>query len=88
MPKKAPDPYDAKWLPRTRRALAVSGRVTELTIILAAETGRSRDDWAGRLRRILDGDEKASPGIVFRIDGFLGRPIPSPPDPSPDLPLL
>lgn len=87
MPDPASAPYEGKWLPRTRRALAPSGRLTELAILLAAETGRQQSDWAQRLRRILDGEETASPAIVFRIDQFLGRPVGPPPDSSPELPF-
>ena len=83
----APDPYDAKWLPRTRRALAVSGRLTELAAVLANETTRDRDEWAQFLRKILDGEVKADPELVFRIDGFLGRPVKVRPEQSPELPF-
>lgn len=87
MTETSPDPYTSKWLPRTRRALAPSGRITELALLLAAETGREQDHWIQRLRGILDGDVTAPPALVFRIDQFLGRPAPPDPDPSPDLPL-
>lgn len=83
----APDPYDAKWLPRTRRALAVSGRLTELAAVLANETSRDRDAWVHFLRRILSGEVKADPELVFRIDGFLGGPVRERPEASPELPF-
>lgn len=84
---ESPDPYDTKWLPRTRRALAVSGRLTELAAVLANETTRDRDEWAQFLRQILDGETKADPELVFRIDGFLGRPVKVRAEPSPELPF-
>ena len=86
MPDK-PDPYETKWLPRTRRALAASGRLTELAAVLANETSRDRDDWARFLRRILDGEVKPDPELVFRIDGFLGRAVKIKPEAPPELPF-
>jgi hypothetical protein len=83
----APDPYETQWLPRTRRALAPSGRLSELSAILATETSRDRDEWARFLRRILDGEVKPDPELVFRIDGFLGRPVRTPSEGSPELPF-
>ena len=88
MPEQPPTPYYAKWLPRTRRALSASGRLSELAEILSSEDQQSADAWSTRLRRILDGHEYAHPAIVFRIDRFLARPVSPPPTPSPELPLF
>lgn len=88
MSEPPPTPYYAKWLPRTRRALSDSGRLSELAEILSSEDQQPVVDWSARLRRILDGHEYAHPAIVFRIDQFLARPVASPPTPSPELPFL
>lgn len=87
MSEKPPAPYYTQWLPRTRRALSPSGRLTELAAILSAEDETPATDWSTRLRRILDGHEYAHPTLVFRIDRFLARPVDPPPPPSPELPL-
>ena len=73
MPERAREVYYLEWLPRIRRALAPSGLLTELALTLAAETGLSSTDWSQRLRRILHGQERAAPDLVFRIDQFLAR---------------
>ena len=87
MPENPPAPYYTKWLPRTRRALSASGRLSELATILSSENQLPASDWSTRLRRILDGHEYAHPSLVFRIDQFLARPVSPPPPPSPELPF-
>jgi hypothetical protein len=86
MSERAKELYYLKWLPKIRRALAPSGRLSELAHTLAGESGESTHDWHTRLRMILTGHELARPDLVFRIDRFLSRPAPTPAEASPELP--
>jgi hypothetical protein len=67
-------PYFEAWLRRTGRQLAVSGRLTQVAMVLAAENGGSVDDWRNRLRTVLDGDEVPSLDLLTRIDALLAGP--------------
>jgi len=67
--------YYAKWLPRARRLLAPSGRLTELAQTLAAKDEIPAEDWRTRLRRILDGQEQPDADLVFEVERFVARPI-------------
>ena len=68
--------YYAKWLPRARRLLAPSGRLTELAQTLATKDEISAEDWRTRLRRILDGHELPDADLVFEVESFVARPLP------------
>jgi hypothetical protein len=67
-------PYFESWLKRTGRQLAVSGRLSQLATVLAAENGGSVDDWRSRLRTVLDGTEVPSLDLLTRIDVLLSGP--------------
>ena len=67
-------PYFESWLRRTGRQLAVSGRLTQVATVLAAEAGGTVDDWRNRLRVLLDGDEVPSLDLLTRIDALLAAP--------------
>ena len=68
--------YYAKWLPRARRLLAPSGRLTELAQTLAAKDEIPAEDWRTRLRRVLDGKEQPDADLVFEVERFVARPAP------------
>lgn len=70
--------YFTKWLPRARRHLAASGRLTELAHTLAAKDQIPAEDWRSRLRRVLDGHEQPDTDLVFEVERFIARPAPEP----------
>ena len=67
-------PYFDAWLRRTGRQFAVSGRLTETAMALAAEEGGTVDEWRTRLRVLLEGDEIPSIELLTRIDALLSGP--------------
>jgi hypothetical protein len=80
--------YFEKWLPRARRLLAPSGRLTELAQTLAAKDAITAEDWHSRLRRVLDGQEQPDTDIVFEVERFLARPAAEKiPEQTPELQL-
>lgn len=73
-------PYFDAWLRRTGRQFAVSGRLTETAMALAAADGSSVDEWRIRLRVILEGHEVPSLDLLMRIDTLLAGPSKTPPN--------
>ena len=67
-------PYFEAWLKRTGKQFAVSGRLTQTAMVLAAEEGGTVDEWRARLRVLLDGDEVPSLDLLTRIDALLAGP--------------
>ena len=72
-------PYFDAWLRRTGRQFAVSGRLTETAMALAAAEDGSVDEWRTRLRVILEGHEVPSLDLLTRIDALLAGPSKTPP---------
>ena len=70
-------PYFEVWLRRTGRQLAVSGRLTQVAMVLASEEGGSVEEWRSRLRTLLDGGEAPSLDLLTKIDALLAGPPPS-----------
>jgi len=73
-------PYFESWLRRTRKHFAVSGRLTQIATLLAAEQGGTVDAWRGKLRNLLDGKETPSLELLTRIDALLAGPASEPAD--------
>jgi hypothetical protein len=67
-------PYFDAWLRRTGRQFAVSGRLTQTAMALAAEEGGTVDEWRTRLRILLEGNEVPSLDLLTRIDALLAGP--------------
>ena len=67
-------PYFVAWLRRTGRQFAVSGRLSQTAMALAASEGGSVEEWRVRLRILLDGREMPSLDLLTRIDALLARP--------------
>jgi hypothetical protein len=72
-------PYFDAWLRRTGRQFAVSGRLTETAMALAAAEGGTVDEWRTRLRIILEGQEVPSLDLLTRIDALLAPSSKTPP---------
>lgn len=68
--------YFTKWLPRARRLLAPSGRLTELAHTLSGKDQIPAEEWRTRLRRVLDGHEQPDTDLVFEVERFIARPAP------------
>ncbi len=67
-------PYFETWLKRTGKQFAVSGRLTQTAMVLAAEEGGTVDEWRTRLRILLQGGEVPSLDLLTRIDAILAGP--------------
>lgn len=67
-------PYFEAWLKRTGRQFAVSGRLTQTAMVLAAEEGGTVEEWRTRLRILLEGNEVPSLDLLTRIDALLSGP--------------
>lgn len=76
-PHSPDQPYFEAWRRRTGRQLAVSGRLSQVASILAAENGGSPEDWCGRLRLMLQGEDPPSIDLLTRIDALLMKPKPA-----------
>lgn len=71
-------PYFDAWLRRTGRQFAVSGRLSQTAMALAASEGGSVDEWRNRLRTLLEGHELPSLDLLTRIDALLAGPAKTP----------
>ena len=80
--------YLSAWLHRTRRALAPSGRLSEVALLLARSHGETPGSWSSRLRSILEGDYVPTLDLVTEIDALLARPRATPAAPAVELLLL
>jgi len=67
-------PYFEAWLKRTGKQFAVSGRLTQTAMVLAAEEGGTVEEWRTRLRILLEGEEVPSLDLLTRIDALLAGP--------------
>lgn len=75
MISKPDRPYLEKWLRRTRRQLAVSGRLSEIALILSREEGLTPAVWSLFLREMLEERMVPPPELLTRIDALLARPL-------------
>ncbi len=71
---KAERPYFEAWLRRTRRQFAVSGRLSQVALILAREQGGTPGEWRGRLLDLSENEEPPTLELLTRIDAILARP--------------
>lgn len=74
---KTDRPYFDAWLRRTGRQFAISGRLTQTAVALAADLGGTVDDWRVRLKTLLAGGEIPSLELLTRIDALLAGPTKS-----------
>lgn len=70
-------PYFEAWLRRTGRQFAVSGRLTQTAMVLAAENGDTPEEWCIRLRTLMNGNEIPSLDLLTRIDALLAGSPPT-----------
>jgi hypothetical protein len=67
-------PYLDAWLRRTGRQFAVSGRLSQIALLLARDEGGTPEEWTGRLRSVLDGGTVPSLDLLTKIDALLAPP--------------
>lgn len=67
-------PYFDAWLKRTGKQFAVSGRLTQTAMVLAAEEGGTVEDWRSRLRELMMGDDLPTLDLLTKIDALLAKP--------------
>ncbi len=67
-------PYLDAWLKRTARELSVSGRLSELVLILSGKKGGNPDEWRDRLQQILKREEEPDFELLTEIDSILAKP--------------
>lgn len=71
---KTDRPYLAAWLRRTRRQFAVSGRLSQIALVLSRQEGGSLESWRERLAGILDERETPDFELLTKIDRLLAGP--------------
>lgn len=67
-------PYFDAWLRRAGRQLAMSGRISQISLVLASELGGSAEHWRQELHTIMQGDQIPSLELLTRIDALLAAP--------------
>lgn len=67
-------PYLDAWLKRTGKALAGSGKLSELAIILSADDHADHEAWRSRLQRILARQEEPCFELLMKVDSVLAKP--------------
>ena len=67
-------PYLDTWLKRTAKVLAGSGKLTELSLILAKDGEMDAASWRSRMQRVLDSEEDPSFELLTKVDSVLARP--------------
>ncbi|MBG7607076.1 MAG: hypothetical protein IZT59_03465 [Verrucomicrobia bacterium] len=67
-------PYLDAWLKRTAKALAGSGKLSELSLILARDGEMDAAAWRSRMQRILERVEEPSFELLTKVDSVLARP--------------
>ena len=67
-------PYFEAWLRRAGRRLAVSGKLSQIAMVLAKENDGDPQTWRQQLHRIMQGDDIPSLDLLTRIDALLIGP--------------
>jgi len=75
-------PYFERWLRHTRKRFAVSGRLSQVAVVLALEEGGTAAAWRASLRILLEGEEIPSMELLTRIDSLLAGSALAIPTPS------
>ena len=74
LPTKLDRPYFEAWLRRSRKQFAISGRLSQVALVLSMENGETAGTWRTRLRSLLDDKEPPSLDLLMRIDLILAKP--------------
>ncbi|QTN34125.1 hypothetical protein HZ994_17975 [Akkermansiaceae bacterium] len=77
-------PYLDAWLKRTGRELSVSGRLSELVLILSRKKGGDQDEWRERIQRIMSREQEPCFELLTEIDTLLARQGSKPPPATDD----
>ena len=74
MTPRADRRYFESWLGRTRKQFAISGRLSQVALLLSISEGGTPEYWKFQLRELLEGTETPSFDLLVRIDGILSSP--------------
>lgn len=85
-PPKSAHPFLANWLRRTRKQLAPSGRLSEVSLLLSQSEGYTPDHWAKWLRQVIENEIIPTIDELTSIDAILAKPKAR--KPSQEEPLL
>ncbi|MFD2257207.1 hypothetical protein ACFSSA_11015 [Luteolibacter algae] len=69
--QRPPKPFLNIWLKRTRKQLSISGRLSELALVLARTGEKDAEFWRIKLQRILACKEDPTFELLTFIDSFL-----------------
>jgi len=72
---KSDRPFFESWLRRSGRQLTISGRMTQVALVLALENGGTSEEWRLRLRGWLEGKEIPSLDVLTQIDVILSGTV-------------
>ncbi|TAG10172.1 MAG: hypothetical protein EAZ42_04470 [Verrucomicrobia bacterium] len=64
-------PYFDHWLKRSRKQLAISGKLMQVAVQLSQQSGEDVDFWQRQLRDLLDGRMDPSLDLLTRVDAVL-----------------
>lgn len=67
-------PFLANWLRRTRKQLAPSGRLSEVSLLLSQREGNTPAHWSTWLRQVLENELTPSIDELTSIDAILAKP--------------
>jgi hypothetical protein len=81
-------PFLEAWLKRTGRELALSGKLSEVALILSAQQGGEVSEWRSKLQSILNKEVEPDFELLTQIDSILSRPSKPRSENSPDAELF
>jgi hypothetical protein len=67
-------PFLEAWLKRTGRQLVLSGKLSEVALILSSQQGGSMAEWRSKLQSILNKEVEPDFELLTQIDSILARP--------------
>jgi hypothetical protein len=67
-------PFLEAWLKRTGRELALSGKLSEVALILSTQQGGEMSEWRSKLQGILSKEVEPDFELLTQIDSILARP--------------
>ena len=65
--------YVEVWLRRTRKELAVSGKISELVFRLQQQASSQQHNWSVKLHQLLNGEWEPNMDELIHLDGLLTK---------------
>jgi hypothetical protein len=81
-------PFLEAWLKRTGRQLALSGKLSEVALILSTQQGGKMSYWRTKLQSILNKELEPDFELLTQIDSILAHPSKASTQPSLDAELF